>query len=530
MQTKRHVKSILLIMLLMAGIAFILLSLLFTHHSKNQGETSKYGGVYKYAHTEDLKTLDPREAVFALAQSAIQLIFDPLVRVTEDLNLAPSICASWDMRDEGLTFVCHIREGVLFHDGGEVTSGDVVFSLNYIAKNEGLNLDTLGLANVQGIDQYWEGTADFVAGIKALDKHNVSIQLKEKCPHFPYIISSPRYVVYPINFRGQSRDDFFSHPVGTGPFKYFSLNHNTLKVIANKEYYAGRPYLDGLVLAFYPQREDAIKAFYKGEVDDLTYYFLTEPPQRVGDEVVSLKDSYSNLIVFPNNSRAPFNDETMRLILYGAINRDDVVAKCFPASRVSETIIPRGIIGYDDEVQYVSYETQSARAMIERLQKEGRVIPRATIYAVESDIGTCASDEINRYFVLLGLPWELKLTSTGNLARYFFDGSMDAEIELIGVKNEDALNVLRFFGSKDSENLARIKDETIDSLLEEVRNEHDPLKKVILYREIDRRIISENYAMPIVSPRVYSIWSNRFKHEDVATTKSIKEFTKVSLR
>lgn len=525
-----HMRSVAIIsLLLVAGAVFVLLSLVYVPQNKEDRIVKKYGGYYKYAHSEDILTLDPKSAVFTMAQNAVLLVFDPLIKVSDDMKLVPSICASWEMHNDGLTFICNIRRGIRFHNGDELTGRDVVFSLNHMARKEGLNLEASSLSIIRGIRNYWNGKASSVAGIRIVDDYTVAVDLEESCPYFAYIMSSPRYVIFPENFGGQDQQSFFRHPIGTGPFKYVKLLDNTLDVAANKTYFAGRPYLDNLQLTYYHTQQEALQAFVDGLVDDLTFYYFHELPQNISSAQYALKDSYSNLIVFPNNSRRPFNSDILRRLLFAAIDKQNVVKTCFQKSNSSETIIPSGIIGYDDNANRIPYDIKYAANLLNEIRKARISVPQSTIYAIESDVGMCATNMINRNFDELGLPWHLELTTSEYLAKYFFDGSMDAEIELIGVKNEDAYSILKFFGSDISENLARINDAEIDRLLKQVRYESDPLKRIVLYRTIDGRILEKNYAMPIVSPKMYSIWSKKYTHDDIGTARVVTDFTQISL-
>lgn len=526
---KNYIKAVLLTVLSFSGLAFIILSFRYTPMISKHADSRKYGGIYRYAHSENLSTLDPRKAIFSVALNSMFLVFDPLIKVSNDMKLVPSICASWEMANNNFTFICHIRRGILFHNGTELTSKDVLFSLNYLARKGDLDLDTSSLSAVKGVQDYWNGKTQSISGIKEVDNYTISIDLNRSCQHFVYIISSQRYIVIPTGFNGENRGSFFSHPIGTGPFKFASLKDNNLYVTANESYFNGRPYLDGLKLVYYSTKDDALQAFINNEIDDLTHYRIAELPQEIRDGNYSLQDSYFNLIVFPNNSRKPFNNENMRKLLFSAIDHHNVVEKCFPTSEASETIIPRGIIGFYEDAPRIQYDKEYAVKLLQKMKRNGVNLPKVTIYTTQVDVNDCTLNAINDSFTTLGLPWHLEFTTSDNLAKYFFDGSMDAELEQIGVANEDAYNILRFFDSNNSENLARIRDSKIDSSLKEVIHEPDLLKRMVTCRDIDARIIAKNYAMPIVSPKIYSIRNMKFKLDQNSTTKTIQDFTQISL-
>jgi len=47
----------------------------------------------------------------------MQNMFQSLVTLDEDLNIVPQLAESWEVQDEGKTYVFHLRQGVQFHDG-----------------------------------------------------------------------------------------------------------------------------------------------------------------------------------------------------------------------------------------------------------------------------------------------------------------------------------------------------------------------------------------------------------------------------
>ena len=71
--------------------------------------------------------LDPRQANDETSQRVGQLVFSSLMDVGNDLRVVPRLAARLDNPDP-LTYVAHLRRGVKFHDGIELTSKDVVYT------------------------------------------------------------------------------------------------------------------------------------------------------------------------------------------------------------------------------------------------------------------------------------------------------------------------------------------------------------------------------------------------------------------
>ncbi len=57
-------------------------------------------------------------------------VFEQLVTLKASGDIGPELCESYDVNDTSTEFVFHLRKGVKFHNGKEMTSADVVASLN----------------------------------------------------------------------------------------------------------------------------------------------------------------------------------------------------------------------------------------------------------------------------------------------------------------------------------------------------------------------------------------------------------------
>ncbi len=64
----------------------------------------------------------------------LKLLYDPLVGTTADGKLSPDhgLTTKWERTPDGLTWTFHLRKGVKFHDGMELTAKDVKFSIEQL--------------------------------------------------------------------------------------------------------------------------------------------------------------------------------------------------------------------------------------------------------------------------------------------------------------------------------------------------------------------------------------------------------------
>src|SRR6188472_1093690 len=176
-------------------------------------------------------SLDPRIGSDETSQRAHQLIYDNLLALDDQLKVTGGLASSWEQVDP-LNYVVHLRQGVRFHDGHELTAADVVYTF-------GCFIDPSFVSPRKGAYR----TLDRV---EAVDPYTVRFILKEPFGSFPIQLVMP---VVPNGAGPELRD----HPVGTGPYRFVSFAvDDQLTLTAFPEYFRGKPSNGGVVLKVVP--------------------------------------------------------------------------------------------------------------------------------------------------------------------------------------------------------------------------------------------------------------------------------------
>jgi peptide/nickel transport system substrate-binding protein len=173
------------------------------------GDSPKYGGTFKMAMDREIPTLDCMmsnvDAPFHIGGH----IFEMLVQyITADGLLAPELANSWDISDDNLRITFHLRQGVKFHNGTEMTSEDVKASLERWLKYGGRG----------GI------VRPLVKKFINPDKYTFEIFLKE--PYAPLLsllgFGNGGPVIIPADIARAAGGELLnpSQYIGTGPYKF----------------------------------------------------------------------------------------------------------------------------------------------------------------------------------------------------------------------------------------------------------------------------------------------------------------------
>ena len=211
------------------------------------GETNDTGdtaGFMNVALGADIQTADVHKTTkdYQIPINIFDRLVDVEVKDDGSSEIVPSLAESWEISDDALTYTFHLRQGVKFHNGEELTADDVEYSFTRQLSVEGA-VNTDFLAQVKGADELIAGTADTLEGFNVLDDYTFTITLKEPYAGFLACLSVPGCSIYNREATEAAGDQFGLDPaltIGTGPFKFTSWTINDRLVLTrNEDYWNG---------------------------------------------------------------------------------------------------------------------------------------------------------------------------------------------------------------------------------------------------------------------------------------------------
>src|SRR5215467_14801160 len=179
----------------------IILVGLLAGQSMAWGQQPKSGGTLTVGLAADIAHFDVFHAIGYEAYWALENIHSGLVRVDPQGNIVPDMATSWDIKDEGRTYLFHLHKGMQFHDGTPADATAITWNIAYI----------LDPANTADARIFFKP----ITAVEALDDATLQIRLQEPSADFLMVLGGYRtgFLVASPTAVKRWGNDYKFHPV-----------------------------------------------------------------------------------------------------------------------------------------------------------------------------------------------------------------------------------------------------------------------------------------------------------------------------
>lgn len=448
-----------------------------------------------------------------------QIVYNGLLKFDREGKLVPDLAESYDISDDKTEYTFHLRKGVAWHDGQELTANDVLYTVNLISDPA---YKSPLRANWQGIET------------NSVDDYTISFKIKTPYAGFLNNMTfgiMPKHIwesVEPDNFH---LIDLKLEPIGTGPYKYSSYQKDSkgniisYKLIANPNYFEGKPFISKITFNFYVDEESALNAYNRKEIMGIS----SLSSQKI-DSIKNQKSStihkfhvprYLSVFINQTKSVALANDEVRESLAY-ATDRKEIIEKVLNGNGepVYFPILP-GMIGFNQDLEHKEFNLDKANELLEKNKwvrgedgyrsKDG--VP-LSINLVTTDL-----DQLRETAEILKSQWE-KVGFKVEMGAYSIS---DVRQNYIRPREYEALLFGQILGAdpdpysfwhsnnkKDPGlNLSLFGDSDTDKLIDQGRTEFDTEKRASQYVEFQKKLEKESPAVFLYSPfYVYPVSKN----------------------
>ena len=290
-----------------------------------------------------------------------------LIRLDEDLELAPYLARDWEVNDDITELTFHLRDDIHWHDGTPTTAHDVEFT--YLRATD----PETAFPNAA----FWTNYVRGPEGVEVIDDHTIRFRLQE---HADYMDSwrataiMPRHLLEDVPPAELRQHPFGTRcPVGNGPFVFaehrpdesWTFRRNP----AFSEELGGPPYLDRYIYRVIPEPTTLATELLTGNVDVYIAPLPDQAPQIEASSEVVLHDfDFRNYVFVGWNSRRPqLADARVRRALTLGTNRQQIIDALLGGyGQIANAGVPPFHWAYHDEIEdALPHDPDEARRLLD---------------------------------------------------------------------------------------------------------------------------------------------------------------------
>jgi ABC-type transport system substrate-binding protein/serine/threonine protein kinase len=419
-------------------------------------------------------------------QEALANVFERLVTIDPQGNLAPGLAERWSLEENGLSVRLHLRPGALFSDGTPVTAAAVRASLERSIRFSRDQLPAAFVA-IRGVSDYLEGKTPAVDGISVPSEREVVVRLADPLPIFPSLLTDPRtaIVAAPAEDGGL--------PLGTGPFQIAFHSPERVVLERNPRHARERARVDRIEFRAALSAPAIAEGLREG---------LVETPK---------KNTY--FAVFHTKSAAGANP-TLRTALASAVRAQDLVWGTLGRFALPATgLIPPGILGHDAGRRQAHLSLDQAA---EKVRSTGLSMPvrlRAGVHPILLNQYAALTQALFQIWKQLGVEVEIATkTMPEFLDSWLANEGFDLMLGRWIADYDDPDNfTFTLFHSGNGAARAYFSSPETDRILEEARSEPLPGAREALYRKFEHAVIDPAMVVPLFHEVDYRIAGPRIR-------------------
>jgi oligopeptide transport system substrate-binding protein len=459
-----------------------------------------------------LPTLDPAQARSVDQVLVADQLFDSLTEADpESLQPMPSLAERWQASPDLKQWDFMLRPGALFSNGRPITSADVKYTLERVARpGSGSPVADL-LQLVTGYEPFRKNAAPSLAGITTPGPGVVHISLDHPWALLPTALSSPLFgVVARESAEGEGAGPTITdEPVASGPYQIGRRRGQTLSLVPASG-------TDTRLLAIdvvpFEDIGQAYQSFKDGELD-----FVRVPADDIADAGrrygrQGYRPYLAELFYGFNLKNPKYGDDRFREAIVRGIDRRAIVTAIYQGTvRPADSVVLQGVGGQPFTCERCQYDPERSRALIQEVFRGAPPPPVALDYDDDATQDAIAK-AIQASLREVGIRVDLRPKPPRD-----YDGfalSDQPEVFRLGwianYPSPDAI-LAPLFASGSLDNLTGYSNPGVDAQLRAARAETDPARRLQIFHDAERAIMEQLPLVPIAQFNVHSVIAKRAK-------------------
>ncbi|MCY4117146.1 MAG: ABC transporter substrate-binding protein [Caldilineaceae bacterium] len=471
----------------------------------------KQGGTMVWVGHQEVAGLSPADIGPTVHWVMIINIHNPLVTVDENNESELVLAESVDVSADGLTYMFKLHEGVLFHDGTELTADDVAYTYNYYRNPD----------NGAPIVGRFTG----IGSVEAADKYTVQVNMDDV--NAASLTSWATVPILQSAYHAEVGEDTYrTAPIGTGPYKLKEWRPAEFTELeAFDDHFRGRPNIDVLREDIVPEPSVRMIALQTGEADSAVWPLLVEDSIYLESEpdFINFRTLANSIKHFPlNNSIPQLAEKEVRQAMMNALDRQRIIDDLWNgAAQVSHSNLTPASPYHHTGLKQYDFNPQEAMALLDGAgwaagsdgirEKDGTKLS-FTITTITGDQARRPIAELAQLmFADVGIDVQLEEAPVATILQGMREGTMDASLYnwTYGTAVEpDPFSTLHSTGGN---NFAQLNHARIDELIEGGLKVVSYEEREPYYHEIQEIFVEEQPVLNLQFDEWMNVFNSRIK-------------------
>jgi peptide/nickel transport system substrate-binding protein len=473
----------------------------------------KKGGRLVWGLESDPAHVAPFGGILTANHWAKEFAYDSLVEWDRNLNVRPALAEKFEIISK-TAIRWTLKRGIKFHNGKEVTSADVKYSVEKML-NPPLPGSISTVAQVPAIDR-----------VQIISKYVFILHLKQSDARIIGFFAWQRYA--PIVPEGlYDQINVSRNAIGTGPYRMLGYEPNDrIEYVKNPNFWkAGFPYMNSMQLKILSDEQARVAALKAGAIDGAT----------LSVDVARSLANDSNLRVLKGPNAAfrelqmtikkgedkPWHKQGVRLAVMHAINRADIIKRVYSGEAEYSGHVPPGygpwpLKDADLRNKFEKFDLPLAKKLMADAGFANGFKVTMTTFALQDY--PLISAVVQSHLKQIKIDVEIVAQEAGTFAANNGKGSFDWDLTGRGMRGDVDGYVAEFHPAAPVFNIWYPEYRAVKAWrgIGNGRIQLDPAKRLPIYQAAQRELLLNPVQIPLVAIKKYQVVRKRVQNMYVA--------------
>ena len=450
---------------------------------------------------------DPHLANDQDSAQILSNVYGNLLSLSSTGEISPGVARSWNVEEDGVTWVFNLRKGAKFHNGREITSQDIKYSYERMMSPKLKSPNTWFLEHISGAEEYVMGRASEITGVKVLDKYRVAIKLVS--PYSGFLLNLGQFTSGIL----AKEDAENGKMTGCGPYIFEEIHSDHCVLRGFEDFYGGIPYEDRIIMDY--KNNDIAEEFIKG-----TYDFVSLNNKEGLEKIKSKSNGNIDLSAVMGTYYIGFNLEgnsifaksnEARKALGMAINKGKIIDEILGGlGEIAKGPIPPMIVD-NSNIQEYSYNLSRAKEVLTRegFYRTGNTLKIVVREEPEDTIFSRVGQYLMKDLDNLDIKYEVRRIKSEEYLRPQTIAQCDLFVGRWIADTGDPDNYLQpLFNYNNVTNFTRYNNPEVLELMNRAKEIMNPNKKMEVYKEMQEILVEDSPWISLYHPKVALVTKN----------------------